>query len=283
MQSRVRKASTRVDTPARNAPGQVVTPELYAAARAVYLETGNPADVRRATGLSAERCSRLIDSGEPRLGLPSLRDAARAVAAEVDARATKAEKGAAVAVAKEHAATLEARARAARSAREHETRVLGDAVRSRADEVRLVRANRQSALILAGINASLLKASAAVADSLLRDVETGRLAGLDPYKRLGILRTVAGIVHRTAQASAAAVNMERLLMGEPTAILGRADGTGPSTSDMTPDEAEQWLHLANRAFARRAARRTVVDVAVPEGQGEPTDEDVLELTEDLDP
>lgn len=257
-----------------------VSAEVYARARAAYLEHGSIVAVAEAAGIGRDLAARLIDSGEPRLSLPSLRDCARVVAAQVSKEMSRAETASGVQAASGVAKSLEVRAAAARRAREHESVVLGDAVKSREAEVRLVRANRMSALVLAGVNADLLKVSSRLAESLLRDVEV--LVKKDARERMGILRTVAGVVHRTAQASQVAVNMERLLMGEPTAILGRADGTSPSTGDMTPEEAEQWLALANRAFARRAARRTTIDVEPASGQ-EAEDEAVDELLEGLEP
>lgn len=256
----------------------IITPEVYELARTAYLSGGTVGAVREATGLGQQAALRLIDSGEPRIGLPSLRDAARAEAAKVERELKKREAKAAEEEAKELARTMEQRAKAARRSREHESKVLGDAVKARAEEVKLVRLNRISATVLAQVNADLLRTSSKMAQSLLElDPKT-----LSPKERLTVLRSVAGIVHRTAQASAAAVNMERLLMGEPTAILGRAD-SGPSTHDMTPEEAEQWLAIANRAFQRRAARQTIIDAtpaSAGEG-GEDAEESVLELTEDL--
>lgn len=287
MQSRTKRAaSTRVDTgqrtrtPAPVGAGNTITAELYEAARDAYVGHGTLSAVREATGLGQGAAQRLLDSGIPQLGLPSLRDAARAEASKVEARLRKREDAAATLEAKELAKVMEARAQAQKRAREHETKVLGDAERSRAEEVQLVRLNRISATVLAQVNADLLRVSSSLAKSLLED--QAALRKLTPKERLGILRTVAGVVHRTAQASAASVNMERLLMGQPTAILGRADG--PSTQHMTPEEAEQWLALANRAFARRAARRTVVDAEVvreEDGAEEAEDEAVAELVEDL--
>jgi len=276
------EASTRVDTgqrrtsPAPVGSGNHVSAELYEAARTAYISGGSIKAIRDATGLSTTASQRLLDSGVPQLHLPPIREAARLEAAKVEVELRKREEKAARTEAAELAQVMEARAKAAKRAKETEAKILGDVEKSRGEEIRLVRANRVSATVLAQVNADLLRVSSELARSLLEDVSS--LKKLDPHKRMGVLRTVAGIVHRTAQASAAAVQMERLLMGEPTAILGRADG--PSTEHMTPDEAEQWLALANRAFARRAARRTVVDVSsAPEPGGER--EDVLELTEDL--
>lgn len=266
--------------PARSVP--LVSLELYERARLAYLERPSARGVAEVVGIGRDLAQRIIDSGEPALGLPSLRDAARLLAAQTTKELARVEQKAGEEQAQAMARTLEARARAAKLARENEERLLGDAVESRKAEVRLVRANRTSALVLAGVNADLLKVSSKLAASLLRDLE--KLEKLGPRERMGILRTVAGVVHRTAQASQVAVNMERLLMGEPTAILGRSDGGGPSTADMTVEEAEQWLSLATRAFERRARRRQVIDAqVVPQEGGEAEGEDVLELVEDLAP
>lgn len=285
MQARVKKAkaSTRVDTAQGPRNPYAVDAETYERARAAWLEHGTKQAVRDAIGCGLDLANRLVDVGEPSLRLPALRDVARVLAAELDRKVTSKERAVVHVEAAEMAKQLEARAAAAKAARAHETKVLGDAVSSRAEEVRLVRVNRQSALVLAGVNAALLKVSSRLASSLLQD--EAALVKLPARERMGLLRTIAGVVHRTAQASQVAVHMEHLLMGKPTTILGRADA-GPSTDDMTPEEAEQWLALANRAFARRAARRTVVDVE-PDGadvQGAQDDEESLaELVEDVGP
>lgn len=282
MQSRSKKApsgstaevSTRVDTLRTGGLDGDISPEVYERARLAFLEVGTLEAVRQATGLSTKAVLRLVDSGVPQRGLPSLRDAARIHAADVEKKLRLREKASAEAQAGELATTLEQRAKAAKAARQNEAKVLGDAVASRADEVLLVRANRKSALALARVNADLLQAGHAIAGSILED--TPALKKLSARERLGLLRTIAGIVHRTAQSSQVSVNMERLLMGEPTAILGRTDG-GPRPEDMTLDEAEQWLSIANRAFERRARRSMVIDVT-PDMTD---DEAVNELTEDL--
>ena len=284
MRSRVRTAPRQGVHPGGHDPGggpnqgSVIAPEVYEKARAAYLAHGTIGAVRDALGCSVAVATRLIDSGEPRLHLPSLKDAARVLAAQVEKKSLAVERASAQEQADNLALTLEARAKAARQARAHEGKVLGDAVASRGDEVRLVRANRQSALVLAAVNADLLRVASNLSSTLLQD--KAALAKLSPREKLGLIRTVAGIVHRTAQTSQTAVNMERLLMGEPTAIVGRADGA-PSTQDMTPEEAEQWFNLASRAFRRRAARRTTIDVEPVEAGAEET-ESVDELVEDLE-
>lgn len=247
----------RTKKPHRQVPRALSGPE-YERARNAYIATGTVTAVALAVPCDRERAHLLIEEGYPEAHQASLKDAARVYAAESEARTQRAV-ASREAKAKEHEAEqatlkLEARARASEVARRHEEAVLGDAAKSRKDEVSLVRANRVSALVLAQVNAHLLKLSSGLAQSLLE--EEHAIRKLSPEKRLGILRTVAGIVQRTADASRISVNMERLLLGEPTAILGRE---GPSTADMSAEEAEQWLEIANRAFSRRAQRRTLIE------------------------
>jgi len=260
-------------------PRARVTADEYASARAAYLAEGTAEAVQRAIGCGPEVAARLIMSGEPRLLLPSLQDAARAYAAELTKNTARTEKATAAVEATSLAHTLEARARAAKAARATEEKVLGDALTSRTDEVKLVRANRTSALVLARVNADLLQLSVHVGASLLKEKDA--ITKLGVKDRLGILRTIAGIVQRTADASRVSVNMERLLMGEPTAILGREGSSGPSTGDMTAEEAEQWLGIANRAFARRAARRSAIETTGEVVEESPTTEPD-ELYEELE-
>jgi hypothetical protein len=260
-----------------SAASAVVPPEVHEKAREAWLAFGTVTAVSQAAGVSREVATRLIDSGEPRLKLPSLRDCARAKGVELDKRAKAAEKADAIEQAKEHAQALRARLEATKKARKQETLVLGDAVASREEEVKLVRANRISALVLTNVNARLLELSVQIADSLLSDAEKIRTMGV--RDRMSVLRTIGGIVHRTTQASAGTVNMNRLLMGEPTTILGRAD---PSpVGEMTEDEAAQWLALANKAFEKKRARQRVLEAKVV-SVVDVEDEDVAELVEGLE-
>ena len=258
-------------------PGSILTPEEHEKARIAWLTFGTVGAVAEALGMSNAVATRVIDSGEPRIGLPSLRDCARIAGAELDKRMKANEKADAIEQAKEHGKALRARLDATRKARAQETIVLGDAVASRNEELKLVRANRMSGLALTAVNARLLELSVEVADSLLS--EKDKIKQLGVRERMGLLRTVAGIVQRTTQASAGSVNMSRLLMGEPTAILGRADPT--PVGEMTEEEAEQWLAQANKAFERKRARRALVVDVTPVDHDAEQEEQVAELVEGL--
>lgn len=255
--------SSRLDRRPTPTPVQAsrLTAEDWARARAAYLAPGaGTIGSVRAAGFGKVQAERLVVSGLPALGLRSLREEARLLIAKVEQKSgtlkdTAAEK------------LLEERRQATARVVQEGKAIVGDAEASRLEEVRLVRANRRSALVLAQVNGELLRTGLRVVESLERTSRNeAELDRLPPRERLGMLRTIATVVHRTAEVSARAVEMERLLMGEPTAILGHAD---PSPAkDMTPDEAEKWFELASRAFKRRALRATVLDVE-PEPAEEP--------------
>jgi hypothetical protein len=279
MRSRTRAA--RVN-PGAHAPGRPIpTANLstgdYERARDAFLEHGTIVAVE-AVGFGRTQAEHLVHKGLPHLKLPPLQHAAR----ELAAKAEKRTKALVAAVAEEDARkaaetaarALEDRRKAAEKAREAEAVVLGDAAKSREEELKLVRANRMASSALARIGVELLHTAAAVATDLREMASTGKLKTLSPKEKLGLVRNVAAIASRTAEVSQKAVQMERLLMGEPTAILGHT-GASP-VGDMTPEEAEKWFALAERAFRRRAARSTVID-----SEGTPSDHpDLLEPGEE---
>lgn len=282
--------STRVDTPESEreppvrpkgpGPNAQLTKELHALAVTAWIREGTIAAIKEATGLGTDTATRLLDSGIPSLGLPSLRDAARIHAHDAEkkrlAHERKANTAAALAAAKVIEEKAKERTKALKAVKDQETKVLGDATASRNDEIMLVRTNRQSALVLAKVNGRLLKTSLALADSL---DDSAAIARMSVKEKLNCMRTIAGIVHRTALASQVSVNMERLLMGEPTAILGRQD-MGPSPQDMSPEEAEKWLAIANHAMARKRARANLIDTKGVDVERDEEDA-VDELVEDL--
>lgn len=200
---------------------------------------------------SAER---LVNVGVPELGLPPIRKVL-----EEEARlAALGEKRLERVEAKTAGKLLEARMTALRKAEEARLAILGDAQKQREEEAKLVRMNRQGAVVLAAVQGKLLGGALRMAEALERDLSEGKGT---IKERLGYLRTIANIVQRTAESSAKAVQMERLLLGEPTSILG-VQGQGKPSEDMSPEEAGQWLEAANRAFAKARARKNVIEAEV---------------------
>jgi hypothetical protein len=257
--------------PARTVPTASLTAAEYERARDAFLEHGTIVSVE-SVGFGRTQAEHLVHRGLPHLKLPPLQHVARELAARTDKLTTKLVKAAAEEDAEKVARALEERRAAAEKVRASEAAVLGDARDAREQELKLVRANRLAASALARVGVDLLHTAAALTADLREQALSGKLKHLSAREKAGLVRTVATIAVRTADVAQKSVQMERLLMGEPTAILGHT-GAVP-VGDMSPEDAERWFALAEKAFRRRAARTSVVDA---ETVGTPTDHpDLLE-------
>ncbi len=232
----------------------------YDLALAAWIAEPTVTSVCRAIGSSHHRAMRLINHGIPELGLGSIRKAAQ----EAARASVASDRSLARTDARSAARTLEARVQAIRDQEATRLRLIGDAKKQREEEAGLVRANRNAAIALSTVNARLLKGALSLASSLEADLMALPKGG-GIKEKLGYLRTIANIVQRTAESSQAAVKMERLLLGEPTAILGiRDDTSSKPDADMSPEQAAQWLEAANRAYERAQSRANVIEASVIE-------------------
>lgn len=212
----------------------------------------------RDAGFGAEQARALVYLGLPHLSLPPLKKAQTREIRKADKREKDMEQAIERVDATEAARLLDLRRKASERALANERALLGDAEKTRDAELKLVRANRNGAMLLAVIGSNLLQSASAISRSLAEDAESGRLRSLSPKEKVSIVKNIAQVAKSTAEVSARAVQMERLLMGEPTAILGHTSAT--PTADMTPEEAEQWFNLASRAFARKRRKDNAIDV-----------------------
>lgn len=222
-------------------------------------------------GHSLLAARRLVYAGLAELGLEPL----KARLARESRKAASTEKRMVQAVervdAKSAARLLEARVQAVREAEERTKLVLGDRATQREEEAKLVRTNRRAHMVLASLNGELLAGSVSLAKRLRVQLES---AELSPSKGVALLKDVATIVQRTAEASRASVQMERLILGEPTHVHEHRDSAGATPpKDMTPDEAERWLEVATRHLERRARAATVIDVEASSDLESPAAED----------
>ena len=248
-----------------------MTREEYQRAWEAYANEPTLAAVQRALSCGQEVAHRLVWEGLPRLGLVGLdkrlKDEAR-LAAAADKKLTRAtEKLTTEGVARE----LEARARAVDKATRATVEVLGDAAHQRGEEAKLIRMNRVSAQALSGTLVPLLRAANRLTkyvDEALGEAETEGLKGKAALEKLGLkpgsavdlVRSIATLSVRVAQVSEASVRMERLHLGEPTAVLGIQE-TKRGTP-MTLEEAEQTVKDAARAFDRARQRALAEEVEV---------------------
>lgn len=241
-------------------PGVVARREAWERGFAAWVEDGRGgAVVHRvvadAAGVDVGTARRWCEVGEEGLGLVSYRDRMRDAAREVVARDKRGETLEAV-ERRGMDAMARDRARALAKARETERKVLGDAVKQRAEEAMLVRGVRQTATAMLSAEAHLLKAAIGLSQSIAADVDAKTLT-LKPGEKVRLVRDIASIVKATAETARLAVSTERMVLGKPGGVLG----SDTATDDMTPEEAEAYIAMATRAMARRARARVVVDVA----------------------
>lgn len=268
--------SKRLESPSAytNRSRAPVTREEYGKAWEAYSNEPTVEAVRRALDCGNDVAHRLVFEGLPVLALPGLekrlQEEAR-LGAKADARLSR---GTERLTAEGAARVMAARAKAVKEVVEKEAAVLGDAVSQRVEEAKLVRANREGALVLADVTGKLLRSASRLVgylDDALEEVEAkgfkGTKAleelGLRPGSALDLVKSMATVANRTAQVSEASVRMERLLMGDPTSII-QVQGGGSSSKPMSLEEATSVMREANKAFERHRMRAAAVDVQVEE-------------------
>lgn len=140
-----------------------------------------------------------------------------------------------------------------------------DAIKARAEEGKLVRAARGNVVVLLESCRDLLSAYRKLAPNVRKLVEKINIkidAALDadegsPEEMLDLVERVAAVLWRLSTSSRAstaagmqALQMERLLLGQPTEIIGVTD-----LDSMNEDEAIRELEEAAATASRMKARR----------------------------
>ncbi len=257
-----------IGRPKRDALPPTLSPEkrrqLHAMAVTVFARRQDVADVRAlvrsTTKLEAAPASiiagQLVEVGYPELGLEPLRSLMAARLRETVANAERIDNESQAIDAASAARTLEAKRAATLKAEQGTKAAIGDALEQKLEEAKLVRANRRSSMVLTSMNAELLAAGMVLVKRVRTDIETG--AAMSPKQSLDMLRDIASIVKSTAESSRIAVQLDRLILGEPTAILEHKTNAAPA--DMTPAQANEWLEVATRHLQRQARKATTVDV-----------------------
>lgn len=255
--------------------GKAVGRAEYEAGWAAYREKPGLTTVQEAVGCGADVARRLVHQGLPKLALPGyekrLMDENRAAVAGEKRLAVSGEKLST----KTAARLVEEQKAAAERTVKAQVEILGDAEKQRAEELRLVRANRIGALALAGITGKLLRSADKLGtyyEQRLQEVERQGLTGGAALKALGMkpkevllhMRAIGNVMGKVAEISEASVKMERLLMGEPTAIIGNA---GEVERPKTKEEALERFNKSAKAFERFRQRQAAVE-AVVEEEGE---------------
>lgn len=139
---------------------------------------------------------------------------------------------------------IAARREAARKAEEERDAARRQAVEARTQEGQMVRLSRANTLGLLGSLAKLQPAVSHLADQLRAAILSGQI---DPLDAAPLMRTIATTVKDAVYASQIVVELERLHLGSPTAIIG------VQTLEMTPAEAAREIEDAKAALDRARA------------------------------
>lgn len=154
------------------------------------------------------------------------------------------------------------------------------ALETREAEALAIRLSRSNAIGLLTAMGDLVPSIQQLTKTVARQIET--ITDMTPGSFVRLLREFASAVKMVNEATDAVIKMERLVLGEPTQILGLASG------DMTRDEAIAAImamqaaalgpDVEMRALPAHEAS-TFDDGFVPESDGVSTDETSVDLDE----
>ena len=117
-----------------------------------------------------------------------------------------------------------------------------------------VRCGRQNSIGLMGLTASLLQGGMKLSQRVKQQLET---KNMEPMEAVRLLQAIATIAQKNNEAAKMAMAMERLLLGEPTEILGVKMGIE------SLEDAEREI-LAAAADLKRARESGVLDAEFEE-------------------
>ena len=130
-----------------------------------------------------------------------------------------------------------------------------DALVSRTEEARTVRAARHNAMGLLASVQRLMSGAHALAERVERDLKT---VDMKPAQAISLFQSIASTARQANETARLAISMERTLLGEPDKIVGHVD--------MTKEEAIREIKMAVLVAARAESRGLPADIidATPE-------------------
>lgn len=235
-----------------------------------------------AAGVAFKTARKFWREGSPRQGWPPIKDIIKAE--QIAARAASDAHAKALAieasermqdVAEQELAQHAAVARAEQDAARQQ------AIATRVSEGKMVAAARGNTIGLLSLLGRCLKGAMKSADWLEQALETGMVPGtstpLTYQQRMNTLRIFGSLAERSDRAVHTILQAERLLMGEPTEVIG------VSAQSMSMDEALHVLRTSNKALAR-AERKGQTQLRLVHGGAEGSmDESGAEEAADVPP
>lgn len=137
-----------------------------------------------------------------------------------------------------------------------------DAVEARTQEGQLVKLSRGNTIALMAATAHLLKSAISRASDLDEELRKGEVK-MTPQQVTKFVTGCAYLAKNAAEAGKLTMEMERLLLGAPTEIIGiRSDR-------LSLDDARAIIDMAGRALARVEGQDVVAECVVVEGYDVP--------------
>jgi hypothetical protein len=125
-----------------------------------------------------------------------------------------------------------------------------DVIETRAEEGKMIKASRHNTIALMAVTSRLLETAIRKADQL-EMIMNNEVEGQEPItfeQHIKFINACANLTKQAAEAADKNIQMERILLGEPTEILG------VSVKQMTMEEATQTMRSAQLAFEKAKAR-----------------------------
>jgi hypothetical protein len=141
-----------------------------------------------------------------------------------------------------------------------------DAVEARRQEGQMVKLARSNTISMMASASRLIRAADEKAKGLREDIEKGSVS-MTPTQTITFIRDCAYLAKAGSEATKLNLEVERLLMGQPTEILG------VNLQHMTPEDVVRAGGMVNRAM-RRAEKKGLIPPAsdVPGYMGPEDDE-----------
>lgn len=228
-------------------PGHIVTDEQYnRLIEAFRTAPSHYSEAGRAAGISAHTARKCFHEGYPKYGKKAIADIlreeqehARAKLAEMEAQAERT------------AIELDALRKA-----DAKLKAVDDVTESRVQEAQMIRMGRSAATNLLMVLTNLSKGTTRIGERIQRTLEAmgSDETPLSPLEVTNMTRLVSNLslaLRQTHEAASRAMEMERLLLGEPSKIVGITH-----LEDVTVDEAQRRIDAANRALARAKGKPT---------------------------
>lgn len=149
----------------------------------------------------------------------------------------------------------------AERARQEADKARQDVIRARRQEGEMVRAQRGNLTALIGVTGQLLRGAIKRARDLEQLIESGIDTDgkkLTVKDQIDMLWKINRIVRQSAESTHDVIKMERLLLGEPTEIVGIAN-----LENMTIEQALDDIREAYEAAERVASRRRSTATGMP--------------------